>query len=120
MHKIPGVDFTAQDSATIANLKVFAKTSSIYTIKPILIAKGGIDYVQPDTLMPESLVIQLQKVNGNKAEIGVKETDSVLQYLTLKAYKFPFIILLWLGTIIMVIGFVISMFRRITVNKAQF
>jgi Cytochrome c biogenesis factor len=120
VHKIPGVDFTAQDSATIANLKVFAKTSSIYTIKPILIAKGGTDYIQPDTLMPESLVIQLQKVNGNKAEIGVKETDSVLQYLTLKAYKFPFIILLWFGTIIMVIGFVISMFRRITVNKAQF
>ena len=120
VHKIPGVDFTSEDSATIANLKVFAKTSSIYTIKPILIAKAGTDYIQPDTLMPESLVIQLQKVKGNKAEIGIKETDSVLQYLTLKAYKFPFIILLWLGTIIMVIGFVISMFRRIVVNKAQF
>ena len=97
-------------------MKVMAKTSSVYTIRPILINKGGVAFSQPDTLMPESLVIQLQKVNGKKAEVGIKETDSILQYVTLKAYKFPFIILLWLGTIIMVIGFLVSMVRRIATN----
>ncbi|HEU0063701.1 MAG TPA: cytochrome c biogenesis protein CcsA [Flavisolibacter sp.] len=113
---IPGVDFKETDSATVANMKVMAKTSSMYTIRPILINKGGVAFSQPDTLMPESLVIQLQKVNGKKAEVGIKETDSILQYVTLKAYKFPFIILLWLGTIIMVIGFLISMLRRVATN----
>ena len=29
VHKIPGVEFTQEDSATVANLKIFAKTSSI-------------------------------------------------------------------------------------------
>jgi cytochrome c-type biogenesis protein CcmF len=32
--------------------------------------------------------------------------------VTLKAYKFPFINLVWLGTILTVIGFLVSMFHR--------
>jgi cytochrome c-type biogenesis protein CcmF len=35
-----------------------------------------------------------------------------LKYVTLKAYKFPFINLVWLGTILMVIGFFISALHR--------
>ena len=115
---IPGVDFGPDDSATIATLKVYAKTSSTYTIRPILINKGGEHFSQPDTLLPESLVIELQKANGKNAEIGIKESDALLQYVTLKAYKFPFIVVLWLGTIIMVIGFMMSVVRRVRLNKS--
>ena len=116
---IPGADFGPNDSASVATIKVMAKTSSTYTIKPILIAKGGSFFAQPDTLIPENLVLQLQKVDGQKAELGVKESDTLMQYVTLKAYKFPFILVLWLGTIIMVIGFVISMLRRIETNRQK-
>jgi cytochrome c-type biogenesis protein CcmF len=65
----------------------------------------------------ESLVVELQKVSSNGAELGVKESDTIMQYVTLKAYKFPFINVLWLGTIIMVVGFFISMMRRIQTSK---
>src|SRR6478672_4226990 len=89
-HKnIPGADMTDQDSATVATLKVNAKTGSIYTIKPILITKGGQFFGQPDTATAEGLIVQLQKVAGQKAELGVKEDDAILQYITLKAYNFP-------------------------------
>ena len=112
-HKnIPGAGMTENDSATVATMKVLAKTGSIYTIKPILINKGGELFGQPDTATAESLIVQLQKVSGRKAELGVKENDAILEYITLKALKFPFINLLWLGTIIMVIGFMMSMVRR--------
>jgi cytochrome c-type biogenesis protein CcmF len=116
---IPDPNFGPNDSATVATVKVMAKTSSIYTTKPILINKGGELYAQPDTILQENLIFQLQKVNGNHAELGVKETDSLLQYVTLKAYKFPFIILVWMGTIIMVIGFLVSMRRRIITNRLK-
>ncbi|HWJ26154.1 MAG TPA: cytochrome c-type biogenesis CcmF C-terminal domain-containing protein, partial [Flavisolibacter sp.] len=116
---IPDPNFGPNDSATVATIKVMAKTSSIYTTKPILITKGGELYAQPDTILPENLIFQLQKVNGNHAELGVKETDSLLQYVTLKAYKFPFIILVWMGTIIMVVGFLVSMRRRIITNRLK-
>lgn len=116
---IPNVNLGPNDSVSVATLKVFAKTNSTYTIKPILITKDGNAFPQPDTLMAESLVLQLQKINGNKVELGIKESNSLLQYITLKAYKFPFIIVLWLGTIIMVFGFMLSAWRRIELNRQR-
>lgn len=119
-HKdIPGAGMTATDSASVATIKVLAKTGSVYTIKPILINKGGALFGQPDTVTAESLIVQLQKVTGKKVEIGVKENDAILEYITLKALKFPFINLLWLGTVIMVVGFMMSMIRRAQTAKLK-
>lgn len=112
---IPGLD--PNDSASVVTINVHAKSNSRYTIKPILINKGGHNYVQPDTLIQENLILQLQDVKGGQAELALKESDSLLQYITLKAYKFPFINILWLGTVVMVIGFFISALRRLQTSK---
>jgi cytochrome c-type biogenesis protein CcmF len=114
---IPNVNLGADDSVSVATLKVFAKTSSVYTSKPILITQGSNRYAQPDTLTAEGLVVQLQNVNGNRAEFGVKESDAVMKYITLKAYKFPYIAIVWIGTVIMILGFLLSMLRRIATNR---
>jgi cytochrome c-type biogenesis protein CcmF len=101
-----------------ASIKVFSKTGSIYSITPKLaIAKGNLVAI-PDTLTAESLVLQLQKVNPDKSiELGIKESDALLKFVTLKAYKFPFINLVWLGVIITATGIIISMVRRIQINR---
>ena len=96
-----------------ANLTVTAKTGSVYTSAPKLAFAKGTWLPVSDTITAENVVLQLNKVNGNNAELGIKESNTVLQYLTLKAYKFPFINLLWLGTVLMTVGFIISMVRRI-------
>jgi cytochrome c-type biogenesis protein CcmF len=116
-NNVPGAGLSPSDSASVATLKVFAKTGSIYTIEPLLINKAGVAMPYPDTLAAENLVIQLQKLSGNKAEFGIMESDAIMQYVTLKAYKFPFINMLWLGTIIMVTGIMMSMIRRIRLNR---
>ena len=103
----------------MATVKIFSKTSSIYTVKPTVINMKGEVFSKPDTIVQESLVLQLQKVDEGKASVGVKESDAVMQYVTLKAYKFPFINVLWLGTILMVIGFLISMAWRIQTNRKK-
>jgi cytochrome c-type biogenesis protein CcmF len=113
------VEFGANDSASVATIKVISKTSSIFTIKPTVINLKGTVFAQPDTVLQESLVMQLQKVDGKKITLGVKESDAIMQYVTLKAYKFPFINLLWLGTLIMVLGFMISMAWRIQGNRKK-
>jgi cytochrome c-type biogenesis protein CcmF len=100
-----------------AKMNVYSKTNSVYTsIARMAIAKGEAISI-PDTVMAESLILQLNGFDGKTAEVGIKESDTVLQYITLKAYKFPFINVLWLGTILMSIGFIISMVRRMQVNK---
>jgi cytochrome c-type biogenesis protein CcmF len=74
----------------------------------------------PDTSRGvNDVIVQLQLPKENGAVIGIKEPRTVQDFLTLKVYKFPFINLLWLGTIIMAVGFVISMVRRIQISKGQ-
>lgn len=101
-----------------ARLKVFSKTGSIFSIAPKLaIAKGNV-LALPDTLVQESLVLQLQQVNpDNSIVLGSKESGAVMDYITMKAYKFPFINLLWAGVVITAIGIIISMVRRIRLNR---
>jgi len=104
-----------------ARMKVHANTTSEYTTLSRLAIVKGAEISMPDTVMAESLILQLNHFDEKTktAELGIKESGSVLQFVTLKAYKYPFINLLWLGTIIMVFGFIISMVRRIQVQKSN-
>jgi len=100
-----------------AHVKVHSKNNTSYTSIPKLaIAKGNLLAV-PDTVTSENLVLKLNKVTGNSVEMGIKETDSILEYVTLKAYKFPFIRILWFGVIVMVTGLIISIVRRNELNR---
>jgi cytochrome c-type biogenesis protein CcmF len=110
--------FGASGSLHEASLKIFSKTGSIYSVtSKLAVAKGEV-LALPDTIIAESLVLQLQKVNPDKSiELGVKESNAVMKYVTLKAYKFPYIRLLWFGVLITAAGIIISMVRRISANK---
>ena len=51
-----------------------------------------------------------------KLEIGVKETGNITDLLTLKVYEFPMINMLWLGILVMVVGFVLSIIQRVKIK----
>jgi cytochrome c-type biogenesis protein CcmF len=64
-----------------------------------------------------SVKVKLAKIlpDENAAEIKVKESAGPEDdYIVMKAILFPFINVLWLGIIVMVIGFFISAWNRIT------
>ncbi len=115
---IPQPGFDPNDTASIAKLKVLAKTGSVYTSEVLMISQEGVRMPYPDTVTAEGLILQLQTVNGNQVDIGIKESGAIMQYVTLKAYKFPMINLLWLGTIIMVVGLLMSTVRRVRMNRS--
>lgn len=99
-------------------LRVQAMTGSSYKLTTrAALAKG--EWISiADTLTAESIMIQLQKVNtNNSVEIGIKESDALLKYVTLKAYKYPFIKLLWYGVWLTAFGLVLSMIQRIRLNR---
>jgi cytochrome c-type biogenesis protein CcmF len=103
-----------------APLTVYAQSGTSYTLSPKLAIARGNALAIPDTLMAESLILQLQKVNPDKSIVlGVKESNAVLKYITLKAFKFPFILLLWLGVAVTAIGIIISMVHRIRQNRGR-
>jgi len=117
---LPPEIFGKNDSLYEAPLKIHSKTGSIYSVTSRLALVKGEILALPDTITSEGLVLQLQKVNPDKSiELGVKESDAVLKFVTLKAYKYPFINLLWFGVIITAIGIIISMVRRIQLNRGS-
>ncbi len=102
-------------------LKVHSFNKTSYTAEPLLINQKGNSFAMPDTVMSESLIVRINSISqdGASADIGVKESNAIMEYVTLKAYKFPFINVLWAGIIITAIGIIISMVRRIQLNRLR-
>jgi len=116
---IPVKGFERDATATVATLKVHSFNKTSYISEALLVNRQGTSFSVPDTVMSESLVLRLDSANGEKAVIGLKESSAILEYVTLKAYKFPFINVLWAGIIITAIGIIISMVRRIRLLKTR-
>ena len=105
--------------AVLADITVTATDSSRYSATPmILVDSLGIDQVD-DTVYAQNLFIKFAGVTSDQArlKIGVKESDKMIDFVTLKAYIFPYINLVWIGLITMAMGLVMSMVRRAGVSK---
>jgi cytochrome c-type biogenesis protein CcmF len=106
--------FTSKDTALMANLTVITKEQQKLTAKPVFYVRNNNAQYMLDTLYSEGLAIGLTRITDDKhLEISVKESSRLAPFLALKVLQFPYINLVWLGTILMIIGFVISMLRRI-------
>jgi cytochrome c-type biogenesis protein CcmF len=101
------------DSAWLSELTVYSKEGRKFSATPAYFIKDGGASGKTDTIMEQNLVLALNKQPSGAVSLGIKESNAVMRYITLKAYRFPWINLLWLGTVIMVIGFMISMYFRI-------
>lgn len=111
---LPVEGFAKTDTGYTATVKVQELNGPSYQADLLLIKGGGqVLFQSQDTIMAQSLVLQLNDADQNGITVGVKESSSVLEYLTLKAYKFPYINLVWAGVIFLVIGCVMAMARRI-------
>jgi cytochrome c-type biogenesis protein CcmF len=58
----------------------------------------------------------LADAGTGKIELGIKEDKSIQDIITLKVYQFPFINVLWIGIVIMVTGFVMSIVQRVRIG----
>ncbi len=99
-------------------IRVQSKTGTSYSIvgRAAFVKNQWISL--SDTLVSEGLILQVQEadVNGT-VRLGVKESDALLKYVTLKAYRYPFIKVLWYGVWLTAIGLLLSMINRIRKNR---
>lgn len=105
-------DLPLVDSAWLADVTVYSNNGMSYKAQPALFSKDLVPIPKRDTIMQESLVLQVNKSSSNKIELGVKESGSIMKYITLKAFQFPFINLLWLGVLICTFGIMLSVWHR--------
>ena len=111
--------FKPTDTALVADITVYSKDSTSYKAYPLLSINNFEVNYSDDTVFAKNLYIKLAGITQDgKFKIAVKESDIPADFLTLKAYLFPYINLVWLGLIIMASGFIVSIARRAKIKPA--
>jgi cytochrome c-type biogenesis protein CcmF len=106
----------AGDLAVGAQLKVVTKNNERYNLLPVYTLRDSTYEVSiPDTVAPLGLYVRFSKIlpKDKKIQVQVKESDTFKDYIVMKAFIFPFINVLWIGILVMIIGFVMSIIQRV-------
>lgn len=111
-------NFTPKDTAIMAELMVYSANGGKYKAMPVFEYKNNMPRYYMDTVVSQGLAIGLSTITDKQhIEISVKESSKLTPFIALKVLQFPFINVLWLGTIVMIIGFVMSIIRRVKLVK---
>lgn len=113
--------FTAADTALMAKVRVITRDSNQFFMYPLLFVKDNLIHRIADTLFAQNLAVELGSVmNNKKIQLLTKESADMIPFVALKVYLMPQINLVWIGIIIMMTGFVMSISnRRKQLNKKQ-
>jgi cytochrome c-type biogenesis protein CcmF len=109
------------DTVLAADISVITKDGRQYKSRPGFVLRGTTLELLPDTVMSQSLVFSLIKpgdIQKREVEIGIKESSAILDFLTLKVYEFPWINILWLGVVVVTIGFIMAIIRRVKLSRS--
>ena len=112
--KIQNIPVSKGDVAIGMQVEVHSGTK-IHMAEPVYLLKEGSKYDFGKTVEEAGLKLRFTNVypDKNKLELMVYQKPKAEKtWIVMKAIEFPYINLLWGGTIIMVIGFLLSIFRR--------
>lgn len=104
------------DIAVEAVLNLNNFTGTVDTLKPLYLIRDGLVQTVDDTVLSRKLYVQLANIlpKTDAAELRIRQAGDDNDYIVMKAIVFPYINLLWLGIIIMVLGFMLAMYNRAT------
>ena len=112
--QVQNIPLGPNDAAIGANLEVVAHDRT-FKAAPVYMIKNKAVLTFPRKVDDAGLKLALTKIipNENKVEIMVYQQPlNKRPYIVMRALDFPFINLLWAGTVIMIIGFILSISRR--------
>jgi cytochrome c-type biogenesis protein CcmF len=110
--------FSPSDTALVADITVYSENGASHKAYPALVIHNQeINFIN-DTVIAQNLYLNFTGIAANKKfKINSKETDKLEDFITLKAYYFPYINLVWLGLVIMSCGFIVSLVSRVRAPK---
>jgi len=105
--------FGPNDTALMARVTVVGQDSTRSIAYPVFYLKDNMPRFINDTVFTQDLAIRFNRVaEDRKIELGLKESANMVPFIALKVLEFPQINILWIGTIIMITGFVMSIVWR--------
>jgi cytochrome c-type biogenesis protein CcmF len=101
-------------------IRLYMKTGQQYEVRPGYFVKNNLVSNPADSVAGTGIEFKIDGVGEqNKLKLSVKDSTPVSDYITIKVLEFPLINLMWAGMIIMSIGLMISMIRRIILLKKE-
>jgi cytochrome c-type biogenesis protein CcmF len=111
LETLDGDPIPAGDVAVKAIVEVFGKTQS-YTAEPVFVIQGNRVGHIPSTIPELGLQIQFTNIDPQAKNFEFVTLVSQKDYVIMKAILMPWINLLWIGTLVLMLGFGISIRRR--------
>lgn len=103
-----------EDVALSAHVDVFTLDGKVDSLRPIFYVRGRFADNVPDTahsLRTSMALLNVDPETGS-GNFEIREEDPTRKFIVLKAILFPMINLVWLGTIVMVLGFLLSLWAH--------
>lgn len=114
--------YSPGETGLFLDMTVVSKDGRRYPVRPGIALRGMEVRQIADTVVAQSLILKFNRVIDQKTgrlEIGVKESGSITDLITLKVYEFPMINVLWLGVMVMVAGFLMSVYQRVRTGRSR-
>ena len=106
------------DIAVTAKLSVYDLSGLKDSLSPVYYIRDGYEYHLEDTMKSMLLYTRLDKIlpDKNAAQLMIKQSNPMDDYVVMKALVFPIINVLRLGIVVMVLGFFLTAWNRVTKN----
>src|SRR5690606_10325289 len=91
---------------------VYGEEGKTYHAHPIFMIKDQMVGRLPETVEDLGLKLTFINVDPDKGKFTLGVSTTQKDYIIMKAIEKPFIAFLWIGTIVMTIGFIIAIVRR--------
>jgi cytochrome c-type biogenesis protein CcmF len=111
MQNIP---ITDSDVAIGAKLQIFSHGKT-YEAEPVYMIKNKSVFDFARKVDDAGLKLRLSKILPEKSKVEItlyQQPESKKPWIVMRALDFPYINFLWTGTVLMILGFLLSIFRR--------
>ena len=119
--RVEAVNFTElgpNDVAVRADIEVMAENGETYLAQPLFVIKqNGWGRREPDVIKEVASRFTLESINPDTGTVTVGVNTTQKDFIIIKAIEKPHINILWIGTLVMVAGFIIATRRRYTEFK---
>lgn len=108
------------DIALSTQLDAYNLDGKTNTVEPVYFIRGNMQNRVEDTLHDYNLYVRIAKINMDKentVDIEFKQPAAENDYVVMKAIVFPHINILGIGTVIMTLGSILALFRRLKQTK---
>lgn len=109
------------DLAVAANLQVKKLDGQSYSAQPIFFIHGDRATLIDDELPALGLTFRLNKIipEENQIDLQIAEEEVQPDFIVMTAIVFPYINVLWLGIVVTILGFVISLVRNLQKRRSS-